>query len=213
MTSRPDHLLASRAGLQIADVRASNRRSILGMIRSSPGISLAGLSRLSGLAPQTVSNLVDDLERKAFVRRGAVLRGHRGQPATPLFMQADAAYALGVEASDRHIGISLVDLSGASVRQCLLSNDTRPVAGIVQSIADAAKGMIDLLPRQQRRRVCGIALAAASGAADAAANACLDDWRELLSRATGLSVELFPAGVAGCWASLGTMPRKTGGLG
>lgn len=40
---------------------------------------------MSGLAPQTVSAILNDVEAAGLIVRGEVLRGRRGQPATPIF--------------------------------------------------------------------------------------------------------------------------------
>jgi DNA-binding MarR family transcriptional regulator len=41
---------------------------------------------LSGLSPQTVSAILATLEADGLITRGPVLRGRRGQPATPIIL-------------------------------------------------------------------------------------------------------------------------------
>ena len=84
-------------GIQPVHVRQTNQRAILSVISLQPGISNAELARLTDLAPQTVSSVLSDLETRALITRGDVLRGKRGQPATPLYMNPVGAFCVGVE--------------------------------------------------------------------------------------------------------------------
>src|SRR5690606_10710296 len=81
----------------------------------NPGASNAELARLSGLGPQTTSRIVSELETRALVRRGEVLRGRRGQPATPLFINPEAAYVIGIEIGWQHFEVLLCAMSGETV--------------------------------------------------------------------------------------------------
>ena len=65
-------------GVQHASLRAANRRAVLTTIAFNPGISNADVSRRTGLAPQTASAIVADLEGEGLISRGEVLRGRRG---------------------------------------------------------------------------------------------------------------------------------------
>ena len=83
---------------------------VLTTITFSPGISNAEVSRRTGLAPQTASAIVTELEDDGLITRGDVLRGRRGQPATPLYLDYGGAYGIGCEISWRHIDITLINL-------------------------------------------------------------------------------------------------------
>ena len=85
MTSEPvrDAFDAGGRGLQHQGLRRANERAVLTVIGFNPGVSNADIARLSGLAPQTVSAILTDLDGMGLIARGEVLRGRRGQPATP----------------------------------------------------------------------------------------------------------------------------------
>ena len=85
-TKRPRDVVLVGRGIQPSHVRQTNQRAILSVISLQPGISNAELARVTDLAPQTVSAVLTDLEQLNLVTRGEVLRGRRGQPATPLYM-------------------------------------------------------------------------------------------------------------------------------
>ena len=95
-----------------AGVRIANERAVLTLITITPGSSNADLARRSGLGPQTTSRIISDLEERGLIVRGQVLRGRRGQPATPLFLNPQGAYSIGVEIGWRHLHVALVNLTG-----------------------------------------------------------------------------------------------------
>jgi hypothetical protein len=94
---------AGGRGLQHTGLRRANERAVLTLVAFNPGVSNAEISRLSGLAPQTVSAILVDVERAGLITRGQVLRGRRGQPATPIFLKADGRFAIGCEIGWRHM--------------------------------------------------------------------------------------------------------------
>src|SRR5215217_2880137 len=93
---------AGGRGLQHQGLRRANERAVLNVIGFNTGVSNADIARLSGLAPQTVSAILSDMERSGLIIRGDVLRGRRGQPATPIYLAGEGAFAIGVEIGWRH---------------------------------------------------------------------------------------------------------------
>ena len=81
MGDQSDIFDAAGLGMQQTGVRQTNQRAIFTLIAQEPGLSAAELARRSRLAPQTVSAILDDLDRAQLLKRGEVLRGRRGQPA------------------------------------------------------------------------------------------------------------------------------------
>jgi predicted NBD/HSP70 family sugar kinase len=203
-------------GVQHASLRAANRRAVLTTIAFNPGISNADVSRRTGLAPQTASAIVSELEGDGLITRGDVLRGRRGQPATPLFLKLDAAYAIGCNVGWQHIDIVLVDLSAeirARYRRDFAWLDARAVVGELQSALD---DMVRKLDATQRHRLIGIGLASPTnigrniGALGAPAEQAALwqglDLRAEVERSTGISTLWFNDGNAACWAELVMTP-------
>lgn len=199
-------------GVQHASLRAANRRAVLTTITFNPGISNADVSRRTGLAPQTASAIVTELETEGLISRGEVLRGRRGQPATPLFLDYDAACSIGCEISWRHIDIVLIDLGSREIgryRRDYAHPDPTTI------IAEAASAIGDLLGRldpAQRHRLIGIGLASPNnvGRSSDETVSRRDDreaWQKLdlraaLEAATGISTHWYNDGNAACWAEL-----------
>lgn len=212
---------AGGRGLQHHGLRRANERAVLTLIGFNSGVSNADIARLSGLAPQTVSAILTDVEEAGLITRGAVLRGRRGQPATPIFLRGEGAYSFGVEIGWRHVEVLLIDLSAqvlASRRWHYEYPDAHTITGdIAKAIAEMSMAMSE----DQRSRLRGIGVAQPT---NIAANMHLVDapaeqralWAELdiaseLTRRCGLDVTLFNDGNAACWAELIAFERPRPG--
>ncbi len=203
-------------GVQHASLRAANRRAVLTTITFSPGISNAEVSRRTGLAPQTASAIVTELEDDGLVTRGDVLRGRRGQPATPLYLDYGGAYGIGCEVSWRHIDIKLINLGSEDLGHYRRDFAYPDAAGIVAEAAEAIAGLIARLDPAQQQRVAGIGLATPSNFGSLIGNVSppaeqLQAWRELdlraaLEAATGLATTWFNDGNCACFAEMVMSP-------
>lgn len=203
-------------GFAQAGVRLANERAVMTLVALNPGASNADLARLSGLGPQTTSRIVAELEARDLVIRGQVLRGRRGQPATPYFLNPQGAYTIGVEIGWRSLEVLLFELSGktlASVRRSYPWPDARTVlAEASAEVATIVAGMTD----EQRRRLVGIGVATPSriersvtrlGAPEEQSALWTGvDIAGRLARDTGLEVEWVNDGSAACWAELLAQP-------
>ncbi|WP_439601292.1 ROK family transcriptional regulator [Devosia sp.] len=202
--------------MQHASLRAANRRAVLTTITFSPGISNAEVSRRTGLAPQTASAIVTELEDDGLVTRGDVLRGRRGQPATPLYLDYGGAYGIGCEVSWRHIDIKLINLGSEDLGHYRRDFAYPDAAGIVAEAAEAIAGLIARLDPAQQQRVAGIGLATPSNFGSLIGNVSppaeqLQAWRELdlraaLEAATGLATTWFNDGNCACFAEMVMSP-------
>jgi hypothetical protein len=102
-------------GITQTGVRLTNERAVLTLIAGIPGVSNADIARRSGLGPQTTARILADLEARDLIIRGEVLRGRRGQPATPYRLNPNGAYSMGVEIGWQHFEVLLQNLAGAPV--------------------------------------------------------------------------------------------------
>ncbi len=206
---------ASR-GVQHASLRAANRRAVLSTIAFNPGISNADVSRRTGLAPQTASAIVGELEHEGLLSRGDVLRGRRGQPATPLFLKLDSAYSIGIDVGWQHIDIVLVDLSARPLARYRRDFDYLDARTVIPELVGALEQLLGKLDRAQRSRLIGIGVASPTriarkvGLLDAPAEQA-ELWKSLdlaaeVEKATGISTLWFNNGNAGCWAELVMRP-------
>lgn len=203
-------------GVQHSSLRAANRRAVLTTIAFNPGISNADISRRTGLAPQTASAIVTELEDDGMITRGDVLRGRRGQPATPLFLKLDAAYSIGVDVGWQHIDIVLVDLGAVPIAR--YRRDFPYVDGetIVAELVSALADILAKLDDAQRHRLIGIGIASATNigrnidllGAPAEQSEIWKalDLRATVEKATSIATMWFNDGNAACWAELVMTP-------
>lgn len=216
-----DFFAPTTRGVQHASLRAANRRAVLTAISFNSGLSNADLSRLTGLAPQTASAIVAELEADGFVARGAVLRGRRGQPATPLFLNHEARYSIGCEISWEHIQVMLIDLGGREVARYRRSFAYPDATSIIAEAVCAVRQMVDRLTRAQQKRLTSVGLTTPCAIdrwihvlGAPAEQACLWkrlDLRTALEEATGLPTTWTNNGNAACFGEMThtPLPRPT----
>lgn len=213
----PDDLDLLGRGVPQAGVRIANERAVLTLITLAPGSSNADVARRSGLGPQTTSRIISDLEERGLVQRGQVLRGRRGQPATPLFLHPQGAYSIGVEIGWRHLQVMLVEMSGK-----VLAHERRfhvyPDAGTIfpEIAGHIATITADMTP-EQRRRLVGVGIASPTSIAGnteifAGHPEQRDLWNAIdiaarVAADTGLHTDWFNDGTAACWAEVIDQPE------
>jgi len=211
-----DFFAPAARGVQHASLRAANRRAVLTAISFNSGLSNADLSRLTGLAPQTASAIVAELEAEGFIARGEVLRGRRGQPATPLFLNFEALYSIGCEITWERIQVTLLDLGSREVARYRRYFTYPDAETIVEEAARAIGQMVDHLTRSQQKRLTGVGLTTPGaigrwihilGAPAEQANL----WRQLdlraaLEEATGLPTTWTNNGNAACFGEMTHRP-------
>lgn len=208
-------------GVAQAGVRIANERAVLTLVAIFPGLSNADLARRTGLGPQTTSRIVSDLEARSMVMRGEVLRGRRGQPATPLFLNPRGAYCIGVEIGWRHREVLLYDLAGRTLATLRSSYEYPDATRIFADLAADVQIMRDALSPQDLERLVGIGLAAPTfihGSIERIGGPPeqVELWRSIdvaarLAAATGLPTDWFNDGSAACWAEIlaQPLPRPT----
>ncbi|MEG3133775.1 ROK family transcriptional regulator [Rouxiella sp. T17] len=101
------------SGTNLEHARAHNRRVVIEAIRLNGELTRAEIARLTSLTPQTVSNIATELEQAGIVSSHLPRRfGGRGQPATPLTLNPDSAYSIGIHLDHQTLLVVLVDLTG-----------------------------------------------------------------------------------------------------
>lgn len=209
-------------GVAQAGVRVANERAVMSLIAGNPGCSNADIARVTGLGPQTTARILVDLEERGLILRGAVLRGRRGQPATPYRLNPEGAFSLGVEIGWRHCEIVLFSLAGTVLAQRRHTYAFPPIETLFSRIAEDADALLAGLSPPQRQRLTGLGLATPGalersmtrlGAtpAEAAAWAGLDIAGRVSAR-TGLPVHPVNDGNAAAWGEIvfHASPRPAG---
>ena len=139
--------------MQHQGLRRANERAVMTLVGFNPGVSNAEIARLSGLAPQTVSAILVEMERAGLITRGEVLRGRRGQPATPIFLRADGAFSIGCEIGWRHMDVVLINMHAQILGRVHKEYAYPDATSIADMVAEAALSLLASLTPEHRARV------------------------------------------------------------
>ncbi len=189
-----------RRGTNLSRVAGFNEAVVIDAIRRARhGLSRVEISEQTGLSAQTVSNIV-----RRMLESGLLLEGDRvtqglGKPRTPLTLNPDGRYAIGVHLDPLVVTLVLVNLRGDV--QAHMQRPSPAGAEPVDIIADIAETIPLLLERAgvPTDLVAGIGLAS-PGPVNAESGTVLDPphlphWRhvpaaDLLAGRVGLPVML-----------------------
>lgn len=187
-----------RRGSNLPAVGTYNQTLVLDLIRrSASGVSRSELAERTGLSAQTLSNVARKLVAEGMVVEGSPIVAGKGKPRTPLQLNPQARYAVGIHLDPAVDTFVIVDMSGAVVahaEHAPLPAD-RPDA-LLPALSAHANALLDAAG-VERERVLGIGVAA-PGPIDAERGALLEPpllpgWhnvalRDDLQAATGLPV-------------------------
>ena len=204
-------------GFAQSGIRVANERAILTLIALRPGSSNADLARSSGLGPQTTSRIVGELETRELIRRGEPLRGRRGQPATPLFINPQGAFVIGVEIGWRSLELVLLSMEGRTLATISRSYSWPDAEVIFARIADEVAQLSARLTPTHAERLIGIGVACPGdihrGVLELGATAPQAVlWQDIdiagrISELTGLEVDVVNDGSAACWSEWLALPQ------
>ncbi|MEL6521583.1 MAG: ROK family transcriptional regulator [Pseudomonadota bacterium] len=154
-------LTAKRGGgVNQSGLRDHNERLILSVLQRHQTVPAAELSRRTGLSKPTVSTILRKLEDDGLVRRGDPVRGRVGKPSTPIELDPDGAFAVGLKVGRRSADLLLLDFAG-TVRGQLHSTYEYPLPHAVFGfLEDGLNSLLDLVQPDHRNRVCGIGIGA-----------------------------------------------------
>ncbi len=193
--------LRTKAGTNIGGANEHNRRVVMQGLRVNGAMSRAQIARGTGLVPQTVSNIIEELEREGLVVASDPVKAGRGQPATPYSIAANGAFALGLQIDRHHVRAVAVNLLG----QVIVGTETvmqpgglKANLGMILAALDNVAAAPALLAASPAPRILGLGVAMP---APTGVHASGDDpWIvglcethpivEMLHRETGLAVSL-----------------------
>lgn len=149
----------SARGSNQSDMRASNERLFLTLVRQNGALAKSDLARLTGLSAQTVSVIMRALESDGLLLRGEPQRGRIGQPSVPLSIDPEGAFFLGLKIGRRSTDMTLIDFMGR-----ILGFERRvypyPTPAIVEEfVKGAIPRLVDRMKPEHRDRVRGLGVA------------------------------------------------------
>ncbi len=145
--------IRAKSGTNQGGASAHNRRVMIDALRVNGALSRADLARATGLTPQAVSNIIEELALDGLVRSQASVRRGRGQPSTPYQLVPEGAFAIGLQI-DRHVTRTvIVNLVG----NVLIQMEAKlppggPAQGVVVILDLIRKARKALAARRQRQK-------------------------------------------------------------
>lgn len=93
-------------------VRLYNERLVLSIVRHKQSLAKAEIARETGLTPQTISVIINQLTSDGLLLRGTPQRGRIGQPSVPYSLNPDGAYSFGLKIGRRSVDLYLINFTG-----------------------------------------------------------------------------------------------------
>jgi predicted NBD/HSP70 family sugar kinase len=200
------------SGANQSGVRAHNERVILSLLRRHGALSKAEIARLTGLSAQTISVINRQLETDGLVMRAERVRGRVGQPSTPMTLNPDGVFSIGLRIGRRSADLALMDFTGIVRRQIRTTHAFPTPDSIMAFLADSLPALLGMLEPALRDRVIGIGVASPFELWHwldrvGAPSAEMQQWRgfDLVAAAraqTGLDVMLVNDASSACLAEL-----------
>ncbi|HET9510968.1 MAG TPA: ROK family transcriptional regulator [Sphingomonas sp.] len=119
----------------------ANERVVMDLLSRGDPASRADLARLTGLAPHSITRLVEPLIARGLVSEGAPVAAGRGKPSAKLSLIGRAAFSVGVSVMTDAVSIVLLDLAGGIAAQRserLADTGIAAACGQIRRMIDAA---------------------------------------------------------------------------
>ena len=147
-------------GTNQSGVRLYNERLVLSLIRRHGNLPKADIARMTGLSPQTISIIMNQLEADGLLTRGNAQRGRVGQPSVPYSLNPDGAFAFGLKIGRRSVDLYLINFVG-EVKAKLHQTYAYPTPQSVRDFAIAGLAQLQAdLPADTTARISGLGIAA-----------------------------------------------------
>ncbi len=150
---------ASRGTNQIG-VRLYNERLVLSLIRRHGELPKADIARMTGLSPQTISIIMNQLTLDGLLKRGTPLRGKVGQPLVPYSLDPEGALAFGLKIGRRSVDLYLINFTGEILKLVHKTYSYPTPDGIRAFARDGIQTLLSDLPPHLAKRIAGLGIAA-----------------------------------------------------
>ena len=150
---------ARSGGATQAETRVYNERLVVSLVRRHGELSKVDLTRLTGLAPQTITTIVNRAAEGELLLRREPLRGRLGQPSVPYALNPAAAYAFGLKIDHRSADVALIDFVGNVLAFEQTTFDYPMPADIMGFARTATSRILRRYKSVPRQRIAGLGIA------------------------------------------------------
>lgn len=152
--------IADRAsGLNSLSVRSHNERLVLSLLLQNEATTRLEIGEKTGLSAQTISVIVRSLEQEGLVVRGEAQKGRVGPPTTPLMLNSEGAYSVGVSVGYRNTHIVVVDFIGNVQHHRVMPHRAADTFDAPEALALEIHQAIAGLSESRQVRIAGVGLA------------------------------------------------------
>jgi len=147
-------------GTNQTGVRLYNERLVLSLIRRHRSLPKADIARMTGLSPQTISIIINQLTDDGLLLKGEPQRGRIGQPSVPYSLNPEGAFAFGLKIGRRSVDLYLIDFVGTVLR-FLHKTYAYPTPDGIRTFAREGIGeLLRGVPEDWEHRLAGLGIGA-----------------------------------------------------
>ena len=193
-------------------LRAYNERLMITAIRQAGALSKAEIARTTGLSGQAATVIVNSLLDEGLLVKREKVRGRVGKPLTPIALNPEGAFSMGVKIGRRSLEVLLVDFGGSAVASRTTSYPAPLPAETMDLATSTAVELMHSLKRRLRSRIVGLGVAMPWVLHEwsdvlGLEREAIAAWREIdvaaeLEAATGLPVSVYNDATAACAAEM-----------
>ena len=151
---------ASSRGTNQTGVRLYNERLVLSLIRLHGQLPKVDIAHMTGLSPQTISIIMNQLGDDGLLLKGKPSRGRIGQPSVPYSLNPEGALAFGLKVGRRSVDLYLINFTGEILHALHKIYPYPTPDGIRRFAREGIEEILGKLPPQLVERIAGLGIAA-----------------------------------------------------
>ena len=133
---------------------------MLSIVRRHGSIAKADMARATGLSPQTISIITNQLSSDGLLTKGTPSRGRVGQPLVPYSLNPEGAFAFGLKIGRRSSELVLIDFVGTVRARLHQPFDIADPPFILSFLEKGMNELTETLTEAERTRLSGVGIAA-----------------------------------------------------
>lgn len=136
--------------------RSFNERLIMSLLLQHESMTRMEIGQQSGLSAQTISVIVRALERDNLIIKGEAVRGRIGPPTTPIRLNPNGAFSIGLHIDHSDIEAVLINFIGDVLIGKTIDLPALDVASVQDGLDGIIKDLLDEVSSDQRSYLTGI---------------------------------------------------------